>query len=368
MENSFEVFPWNRNFETGIKEIDNQHKKLIELINKLADKLTQEEVFEIEESFQELAAYAEYHFKSEEAIWKKCIKDEEIIKAHENSHVSFLPKVIEMKSRKSSVHDTIEDILLFLIRWLAFHIIDEDKRVALIIHAINDGKNLSEAKFISEDIMSGSMKIITETILSMYDDLSVQTIGLIRERKARVRIEKELKDINKKLEKLSITDQLTGLYNRRHFEDVFNRELKRAKRAKSSFSIILLDIDYFKKLNDLYGHNQGDKALLSLANCLRNVTKRANDFAFRVGGEEFAIITSDEDSVAAINIVKILQNNLKELAILNEGSDVSKYLTISAGVLSLTPTEDDNIDSVMKKVDDRLYEAKKRGRDQFVSK
>lgn len=368
MENSFEVFPWNRNFETGIEEIDNQHKKLIEIINKLADRLTQEETFEIEESFQELAAYAEYHFKSEEAIWKKSIKDEEIIKAHEKSHISFLPKVIEMKNRKSSIHDTIEDILLFLIRWLAFHIIDEDKRVALIIHAINDGKNLSEAKFISEDIMSGSMKIITETILSMYDDLSVQTIGLIRERKARVRVEKELKDINKKLEKLSITDQLTGLYNRRHFEDVFNRELKRAKRAKSSFSVILLDIDYFKRLNDLYGHNQGDKALVSLADCLKNVTKRASDFAFRVGGEEFAIITSDEESIAAINIIKILQNNLKELAILNEGSDVSKYLTISAGILSLIPSDGDNIDSIMKRVDDRLYEAKRRARNQFVSK
>lgn len=367
MDSNFQVFPWNYNFETGIEEVDLQHKKLIELLNELANTLTQEEEFEIEKAFNELAKYAEYHFKSEEAIWKKYIKENELFISHKNSHNSFLPRVIEIREKKNNnLQDTIEEIILFLIRWLAFHIIDEDKRLALIIKSMNEGKALNEAKYITDEIMGGSMKIIIETILSMYDDLSLKTIDLIRERKARLRAEKELKAINIRLQKLSITDQLTGLYNRRHFEDVFRRELQRAKRTKSNLSLIILDIDYFKKLNDTYGHDAGDKTLKSLGKCLKKITKRAHDFAFRIGGEEFAIIIAEDESKSAINIIKLLQNSVKELAILNEGSIVSKYLTISAGIVSLIPSQNDDIDSVMKKADTNLYKAKESGRNKFI--
>lgn len=365
MENYFEVFPWNHNLETGIQEIDEQHKKLVELLNNLANTLTQEEDIQIEEAFTELAKYAQYHFESEELIWKKYFNDNELFTSHKDSHSSFLPKVIEIKEKNNSLQDTIEEIVLFLIRWLAFHIIDEDKRLALIIEAMNKGNTLIDAKYISNEIMSGSMKVIIDTILLMYDELSLQTISLIKERKARLIAERELKAINIKLQKLSITDQLTGLYNRRYFEEIFKRELQRAKRSKSTFNLIILDIDYFKKLNDTYRHQSGDKALKALAKCLKNITKRASDFAFRIGGEEFAIINVEENRDSVINIIKILQNSIKDLAILNENS-ISKYLTISAGIISIIPSIEDNIDTVMKKADDRLYEAKERGRNNFV--
>ena len=366
MDSKFEVFPWNYNFECGIEEIDEQHKKLVELLNNLANTLTQEEDIEIEEAFNQLAKYAQYHFKSEEAIWEKYFINSDLFISHKKSHSSFLPKVIEIREKNNNFQDTIEEIVIFLIRWLAFHIIDEDKRLALVIKAMDEGKNLAEAQYITDEIMGGSMKIIIETILSMYDDLSLKTINLIRERKARLRAERELKAINIRLQTLSITDQLTGLYNRRHFEEIFKRELQRAKRNKSNFSLIILDIDYFKKLNDTYGHDAGDKALKALAKCLKKITKRANDFVFRIGGEEFAIIIAEEDSKSAINIIKFLQNSLKDLAILNEESAVSKYLTISAGLVSFIPSQNDTIDTIMKKADDRLYEAKESGRNKFI--
>ncbi|RXJ82844.1 GGDEF domain-containing protein [Arcobacter cloacae] len=366
LEQKFEIFPWNNNFETGIDEIDEQHKKLIELLNNLANLLTQEENFQIETAFSELAKYAEYHFKSEEAVWKKYLKDSDLVVAHEKSHDSFLPKVLEIRNKCDNLQDTIEEIVLFLIRWLAFHIIDEDKRLSLIIHSIKDGKNINEAKYISDELMGGSMKIMVETILSMYDNLSLKAIELIKEKKARLRAEKELKSINIKLHKLSITDQLTGLYNRRYFEEIFNRELQKSKRAKTYINVILFDIDYFKKLNDTYGHDVGDSALKKVSTCLKKNIKRGTDYIFRVGGEEFAIIVTNEDIENLINVTKILQREIKKLAIINEHSTVSKYLTISGGIVSLIPSLEDTIDSIMKKADEKLYEAKEQGRDRFV--
>ena len=364
-----EVFPWNINFETGIQEIDEQHKTLVILLNKLANSLTQEKITEVEETFVQLAKYAEYHFESEEKIWKKYFDGNNLIfKSHKESHDSFLPTVIELqeKNKDKPFYDTTEEILLFLIRWLAFHIIDEDKRLALIINSIQNGKELNEAKVISDAQMGGSMKILVEAILSMYDSLSIKAIKLIRERKARIKAQKELKKINKKLEKLSITDQLTGLYNRRHFEEVFEQELKRAKRNNTIISVILFDIDYFKRLNDTYGHIQGDKALKSVAKCIKNVCKRANDFAFRIGGEEFAILITNEEANTAIELCEILKKEIEKAQILNENSDISNYLTISAGIVSKIPETIDDIDSITKIADERLYQAKELGRNLII--
>lgn len=366
MEQRFEIFPWNDNFETGIDEIDEQHKKLIDLLNNLANVLTQEEDFQIESAFSKLTQYAQYHFKSEEAIWEKYLKNSGLIISHQKSHKSFLPKLLAIKAKNNNLQKTIEEIILFLVRWLAFHIIDEDKRLSLIIHSIKDGKNINEAKYITDQTMNSSIKIMLETIFCMYDNLSLKTIELIKEKKAKLDAEKELKSINIKLQKLSITDQLTGLYNRRYFEEIFNRELQKCKRAKLHFNIILFDIDYFKKINDTYGHNTGDKALKTLASCLKKNIKRGTDYLFRIGGEEFAIIVTNENLENLINLTKFLQTEIKKLAIINEHSTVSNYLTISGGIVSLIPSFEDTLDSIMKKADEKLYEAKEQGRDRFV--
>ena len=360
----FEIFPWTKNLETGIDTIDQEHKIIIKLLNKLALALTEEKVVEIENTFNELAQYASFHFESEESIWKKYIKDETLINAHHNSHKSFLPKVLEIKEKNKdkTYHQQIEEILLFLIRWLAFHIIDEDKRLALIIKSLNEGKNITESKYITDEIMSGSMKGLIDTMLSMYDTLSVKAIGLIREKKARIEAEKELKKINIQLERLSITDQLTKLYNRRHFDLTFEKELNKAIRNKTFISLVLFDVDHFKKLNDTYGHTKGDEALIKLAKCLKHSFKRGNDFTFRIGGEEFVILITNDDTKSVLSSIKHLQKKIKELNIPNEKSDASNILTISGGVVSKIPNKSDTVDSLFTLADERLYLAKQRGR------
>lgn len=171
----------------------------------------------------------------------------------------------------------------------------------------------------------------------------------------------------KRVEMLSITDMLTGLYNRRHFSEVFLKELNRAKRKKVNFCLIMADVDYFKQYNDFYGHKAGDDVLQKVAQQLNLSSGRGNDFSFRIGGEEFAIITSnmmDEDVVIyAENIRKSIEN----LKIHHEKSKVSDYVTASFGIINFSPlAEILSADDIYNIVDQNLYDAKKDGRNRVV--
>jgi len=167
---------------------------------------------------------------------------------------------------------------------------------------------------------------------------------------------------NKKyIEQLSITDELTHLYNRRFFNTKILEEMNRAKREKNYLSLLIIDVDYFKQYNDTYGHQQGDIILEKVASVLKNRTNRASDFAFRLGGEEFAIITTLEKE-KAIEFAEVIRNDIEELKIEHKSSTISKHLTISIGLVSKYAIDIENSDKLYKEADDNLYIAKKQGR------
>ena len=169
-------------------------------------------------------------------------------------------------------------------------------------------------------------------------------------------------DITEKkiIEELSIRDALTNLYNRRHFNTLLKKEIKLATRHNYNINLILLDVDYFKQYNDEYGHPKGDEALIKLANCIKDTFRRPDDYSFRVGGEEFAVIFSVEDQKDCLNIIKKLQDSLEEKKIEHNKSSVSKYLTISIGVIQIK--EKNNVKEIYQNVDLALYQAKDSGR------
>lgn len=167
----------------------------------------------------------------------------------------------------------------------------------------------------------------------------------------------------KKITELTITDGLTKLYNRRHFDTVFENEFRRARRNKTNLVISIFDLDKFKQYNDVYGHQKGDEALEAVAQTLRNNTKRANDSAFRIGGEEFAIITSDitEDKIKLY--FEKLRKAIEYNKIPHEKNEASEYLTASFGVVIVDfdkISSDDNLTAskLYKITDDMLYNAK----------
>lgn len=364
----FEVFPWNENFETGNKIIDQQHKKLVLLLNKLGRTLINEESIEVNLAFDELAKYADFHFHEEEAIWANHFADDYWLSSHQMSHASFLPKVIEIKKQEvgKKLSNVIEEIVQFLIRWLAFHIIDSDKRMAIAISEIEKGTPINEAKLLAEKKMSGSMRMLIETILKMYDGLSSNAIDLMRERKARIKAEDKLKKVNRKLEALSVTDQLTELYNRRFFNTTFEREIRAANREGKTLSFFMIDIDFFKLYNDNYGHLEGDEVLKSVSQALRQICRRPTDFVFRFGGEEFGVITSGMPHDYVEKFGEKLRFAVEDLQIPHSHNNASDYVTISIGAVNLIPSRNDTMESIIKIADDRLYYAKDTGRNRVV--
>ena len=119
----------------------------------------------------------------------------------------------------------------------------------------------------------------------------------------------------KKIAQISITDFLTSLYNRRHFNAIFELELKRAKRDNKNFVLMILDIDFFKQYNDTYGHDKGDEVLKNISLALKDTLKRASDYIFRLGGEEFAIITSDIQYIGLVRLCNRLLQSVNDLKI-----------------------------------------------------
>ena len=167
---------------------------------------------------------------------------------------------------------------------------------------------------------------------------------------------------NKKyIEQLSITDELTQLYNRRHFNIKIEEEINRAKRDDKYFTLLIIDIDYFKQYNDTYGHQKGDVALEKVASVLKTFTNRVSDFAFRLGGEEFGIITA-LDKEKAIDFATAIREKVEALKIEHSTSEVSSYITISIGISSRKGFDITNNDAMYKEADDALYDAKNLGR------
>ncbi|WP_417347544.1 diguanylate cyclase [Ferrimonas sp.] len=160
----------------------------------------------------------------------------------------------------------------------------------------------------------------------------------------------------------STTDPLTGLANRRKFEEVGNNELRRAHREDSVVNLIMIDVDYFKSINDLYGHTFGDQVLKDIASCLSSQARRPNDAVFRVGGEEFVFLASGLDAEMACSFAKSLRLSVEMLGIENEGSDISDVVTMSAGVVTIKPSAKHDIYSLLQSADRLLYQAKNSGR------
>lgn len=168
-------------------------------------------------------------------------------------------------------------------------------------------------------------------------------------------------------QKISLTDGLTGIANRRHFDETFMREYSRSQRSGSQLSLILADIDYFKRFNDKYGHSAGDECLRMVACSLQNTVGRAPDLVARYGGEEFAIILPDTSRHGAAIIAERLRKAVSNLKIPHEFSDIASYVTISLGVTTTPHKNSVFPEKILKQADIALYQAKSAGRNRFVS-
>jgi diguanylate cyclase (GGDEF)-like protein len=177
-------------------------------------------------------------------------------------------------------------------------------------------------------------------------------------------VERKLKENQIKLEQLNQTDTLTGIYNRQYFDNALDLQWDLASRSQSSLSILFLDLDLFKKVNDEYGHIIGDKALCHAANILQETAKRKSDMVARYGGEEFAIILPSTQHDTAKELAETIRIQIQDTPLIH--GELTIHLTVSIGINCVIPNNQKNCMQFLDQADQALYEAKHNGRNCVV--
>ncbi|MBP1154737.1 MULTISPECIES: GGDEF domain-containing protein [unclassified Paenibacillus] len=183
-----------------------------------------------------------------------------------------------------------------------------------------------------------------------------------RDVSSRKNLEHQLLQSNELLQKISSIDALTGVANRRSFDESYALEWRQAIRYSTPLTVILVDIDYFKKFNDTYGHQEGDLCLKQVADALRRAANRPGDLIARYGGEEFVIVLPNTDATGASIVAERLRSEVENLSIPHMRSDVSHVVTASLGTATIVPTLELTRHELLLQADKALYQAKKDGR------
>jgi diguanylate cyclase (GGDEF)-like protein/PAS domain S-box-containing protein len=216
----------------------------------------------------------------------------------------------------------------------------------------NDGVWQGEIKNKKKD---GSYYWVEITVHPIFDDEGIK-IGYTA-------IRHDITD-KKRLEEISITDSLTGIYNRRYFDQIFPKFVNTAKRNNDTVCFYMIDVDYFKPYNDHYGHQAGDTVLIKIAQAIQKTLKRSNDYCFRIGGEEFALLVRVTDSDGICDFGEQLRTRVEELKIPHDYNLTSRFVTISIGQYCDKGININSQNTLYKYADDLLYKAKESGRNQ----
>ncbi len=183
----------------------------------------------------------------------------------------------------------------------------------------------------------------------------------------RLHMERELRAARHRAERLSSLDGLTGIANRRYFDEQLESELARTFRAQKPVGLVLMDVDCFKQYNDTLGHGAGDDCLAEIGKILAGYARRSGDLAARYGGEEFVLLLPESDLAAALGIAESVRMSIIERAIPHPASEVAAVVTASFGVASLTPGAEHTARQLVEAADRALYQAKNAGRNRVES-
>lgn len=213
---------------------------------------------------------------------------------------------------------------------------------------------------------SGEIKtlLVSAEILELESENCLLTIA--KDITERQKIQQALEEANIELYRLANLDGLTQVANRRRLDETLQREWQRCYREKQPLSLIICDVDEFKRYNDYYEHLQGDDCLIQVAQTINKTVQRATDLVARFGGEEFVVILPNTDEIGAIQVANNIQSNISELKIPHANSTVSSQVTISMGIASLTPQDHLDPTLLLKRADNALFEAKKQGRNRIT--
>ena len=368
---TFEIFPWNRNFETGFGDIDDQHKALVEILNRLAwhfasdaSEMTADRVMD------ELLSYASYHFQFEEQIWDRALGDSEMAKNHHDNHQMFFARIQMLKQGPGSHEEKLTELFDYLTKWLAFHILESDRRMALTIRAMDQGLTVGEASEKVDSELSGSISVLVSALLEIYGKLSASTIQLMREKMARLRTEDELHRLQQEqikealdnqaseyqiqLEALAFEDPLTGLLNRNGIVQALRKQLQGIGQSGSGWSgaVVAIDLDDFVMINATLGEDTADYFLKLLTRRWLDSIPSGARLA-RTGGDEFILLLPDtseiESTLEALRLSGLQAFHLNDQQVIVE---------FTAGIVFVVEQTVSDADSLLRKANQTLFLAK----------
>ncbi len=360
------TFHWNKYFETTLENTDQQHQTLVQMVNRYGELLTRADSptsGEVAVVLDKLVAYARYHFLEEEAMMQQVGLDPRSIEQHKQFHAEFLQEVTMLQSGLGERQQNAQQLLTFLTYWLTFHILGIDRTMAKQVVAVQAGQSPEEA-YLAEKVMKEEA---TEPLLQALQGLfhqaaernqELQELNRTLEVKVAERTQ-SLADANYLLEKIALTDVLTGLPNRRHATAWLAQAWSQSERDGSPLACMMIDADDFKQINDRYGHDAGDEVLRQLATALRDAV-RSNDVVCRLGGDEFLIICPGTSLEGTLQAAETTRQAIAKLNVPLDGG--GQWLgSISVGV-ALKTGNMKNAEALLKGADDGLYIAKRNGR------
>ncbi len=371
-----DTFVWDQNFVTGLHDVDEQHHALVNLFNELSRSLfltddSREAV--LGEIFERLVAYTHYHFTDEEALMQSEGLDPRHVATHRALHQQFVAQVHSMWQQRALMSDPAETFVGFLTSWLGMHILGIDQSLARQITLIHQGISPAQAFDQENSAHDNGTQALLKMIGKLYHVLSTQNTelaqanGLLEDRVAdRTRelgkANDELQQANERLEAFSRTDGLLQIANRAYFNDRLVQTCASAMRRKESIGLLMIDVDFFKRYNDTYGHQAGDVCLQAVARAVQQATQRTTDLVARYGGEELVVILPDTDAQGTSEVARRVVDAVLALEREHKTSDAAPYVTVSVGGASMVPEGPDAASALVGNADAALYRAKGAGR------
>ena len=363
------LFTWNDTFLTHLHSVDGQHQRLVGLVNDLAELVIAADGIDPQTYAalrEAVLDYAQVHFQDEEKLMMSIGLDQRHLGLHLDQHRCFLEEAMSLGDLgKTVAAERAEKLVEFLVRWLAYHILGTDQSMARQMRWISAGDTPAQA--FDKDVQQQTSS--TDPLLAAMSGLfyvvserNRELRGLNNALEHRVKERTlELEKANQQLQLLAIQDDLTGLPNRRFAILCLNQLWLEAQRYGRPLSLLMLDADNFKLVNDTYGHATGDTLLRKLAKRLRDSVRRS-DIVCRLGGDECLVICPQSSASGAVEVArKILEMNRPF-----QTSDGETYWegALSIGVATAAPTAFDTMqqpDDLLRAADQALYGAKRKG-------
>lgn len=375
-----ETFVWDQNLLTGLPLVDQQHYALVDIFNELSSSFFLAEgnrEVVLADTFRRLEAYTREHFSDEEALMHSEGVDARHIAVHHALHEQFVAQVNTMWGRRADMGDPAETFVGFLTAWLGLHILGIDQSLARQINLIRQGVAPADAFEREGAAQDHGTQALIKMIGNLYHVLSRRNADLARanlhledrvaQRTAELaQTNEELKLANVRLEAFSRTDGLLQLANRAYFDTRLAEACATAFRREQPLGLLMIDVDYFKRYNDSYGHQAGDACLQAVAAAVQGAMLRASDLVARYGGEELAVILPDTDAAGTAAVAARVVAAVAALGLAHKASGVATHVSVSVGAVSGIPAQRDASAPLVAQADAALYRAKEQGRNRWV--